>query len=216
MRQMMAMERRLQDIENGVRNNGRNGKVVEMKFDKERNGWYAKMKQGEDEEAFITDWLPWKTFASGSIKISIPPRVGQMVQMNAAQGQAEQGWLEPYHNDPDNDSPHDKPDEVFMRVQKPAENGKQPDPNETLDVLVTKDNMKVKIGKTTHEVTKDKHSVETENTSSKSTNRTVEAKKTTESADDHSLKAKSRKVQSQSTVISSSTYRVGGKVLINC
>jgi phage baseplate assembly protein gpV len=209
MRQLYAMERKLQDLDAKLQNIGRRGKVIDVKFDKKR--WYAKMQEGSGKEAFTTGWLPWETHANGAVKISNPPRKGQLVVLNAPNGQAEIGSLAPYHNDPENESPHDKPDEFFMRVEKPGEDGKPgTDKNKILDVHYTQDGSTVSIGDTTHGLTKDAASVKTKNNSVDTETDSTKASKS------HSVETKERTVTATRTTITSDSYALGGKVLINC
>ena len=158
MRQIMQIERRLQDLERKTENKQRQGKVSDVKYDKEKKRWYAKMEEGSDDELLKTDWLPWKSFSHGTIKFSVPPRKGQRVCINSPNGDIEQGVLEPFHYGPDDPSPHDKENEVFMRVEAPndqQQGGQQDKSDKTLDVIATCDNLKVKLGKSTKEITKD-------------------------------------------------------------
>lgn len=218
MREVLAMQRRLQDLEIASRNQGRFGKVTDVKFDKEKHGWLARMQQGEGDEAFVTDWLRWGSFSHGTIKMSIPPRKGQLVKLVSPQGQPEMGWLEAHHYDPDNVSPHDKPDEVFIRIEKPSEPGQTAsDKDQTFDMLLTKDGPTYTIGKTTHKLTKDSQSIVTQNdTIETETHSTKASKSHSVQAKDHSVKAQKRTVQATQTTIQSTSYGLNGKVLINC
>jgi phage baseplate assembly protein gpV len=210
MRQLYAMERKLQDIESKLQNINRRGKVFDVKFEKKR--WYARMREGEKDskDKFETGWLPWETHANGAVKISNPPRKGQLVVLNSPNGQAELGSLAPYHNDPENESPHDKPDEFFMRVEKPGEDGKPgSDKNKILDVHYTQDGSTVSIGDTKHGLTKDSQSVTTKNNSVDTETDTTKASKS------HSLETKERTVTATRSTIQSTSYAVTGKVLIN-
>lgn len=105
MRQIMQIERRMQDIERKLENKQRQGKVTEVKFDQDKKRWYAKMEEGSGDETLKTDWMPWKSFSHGAIKFSVPPRVGQRVTLNSPNGELEQGVLEPFHYGPDDPSP---------------------------------------------------------------------------------------------------------------
>ncbi|TXM68198.1 phage baseplate assembly protein V [Methylobacterium sp. WL120] len=212
MRQLLAMQRQIQDMERQLQNLDRKGKVTAVKFDKEKKRWYAKMREGEEgtKTAFETGWQPWETHANGAVKISNPPRVGQLVKLNSPNGQPELGSLAPYHNDPDNPSPHDKEDEFFMRIEKPGKDGKPgSDKNKILNVHYTQDGSTVSIGDTTHGLTKDSQSVKTKNNSTDTENHSVKASKT------HSTEAGERTVKASKTTITSDTYALGGKVLIN-
>lgn len=223
MRQLLAIQRQIQDIELAVRNDGRVGKVTEVKFDKEKQAWFARMQQSDGDEAYVTDWLPWKSFAHGTIKISIPPRKGQLVELDAPGGSSEQGSLRPAHYDPDNKSPHDKEDEIFLRIEEPEQSGSQGgagtagatgttgsgQQKKKLDVLVKNNQLKIVSGKTTHDITENKVSIETET-------KQVTSKTSSEKTETHSVETKNRTVKAQNTDIKSATYKVGGKVLINC
>jgi hypothetical protein len=126
MRAIMTMERRLQDLERFIQNMHRAGDVTDVKYDQERHRWYIKMQDGEgDNLAFKSDWLPWKSFAHGAIKSSVPPRKGMKVSYNAPGGQPEMAYAEPFHNGPDNPSPHDKQDEVVHLFETPEQDQSQ-------------------------------------------------------------------------------------------
>ncbi len=211
MRQLLAMQRQIQDLERQLQNMVRKGKIFDTKFDKEKKRWYVRMREGEegDKNAFETDWLPWKTFANGSIKIHIPPKNGQMAMMTSINGMAELGHVEAYHNDPDNPSPHGEEDQVMIRVEKTSKGQTGEDKSQTLDLLFTKDGSKVSIGDTTHSLTKDTAKTETKNNQVETENDVTNASKS------HTLKTAERSVQAKKTTITSDTYSLGGKVLIN-
>jgi len=211
MRELLALQRRVQDLEHAHRNQGRIGKIVDVKFDKQHNGWLARMEQGEEPQIFKSDWLPWGSFSHGTIKMSVPPRKGQLVKLNCPQGQPEQGWLEPHHYDPDNVAPHDKPDEIFIRIEKPSESGKTAtDKDQTFDIHLTKDGPTMKIGATTHKLTKDAQSIVTKHDRVETETQSTKASKSTE------LVTKKRTVTAVQTTVKSDSYALGGKVLINC
>jgi phage baseplate assembly protein gpV len=169
MKPLLVMERRLQDLERRLENMSRVGKVTDVKFDTEKKRWFVKMEDGDtDKRTFKTDWLPWKSFSHGSISASIPPRKGMAVELRSPNGYPEMGAVEPYHYNPDNPSPHDKEDEVFIKVKKPAAEGEgasaQDTPDETITFHATKDGTTIKIGSTTIHVTKDTVQIDTKNT----------------------------------------------------
>lgn len=146
MRQVMNMERRLQDLERRMENQQRYGTVSEVKFDQTLRRWYVRMTDGENEEQFRSKWLPWSTFAHGTIKMSVPPKVGQDVVMHSPNGDSELAYAAANHNGPSAPSPHDKEDEVFFQIDD--ETG-----NPSLQVHSTKDMHKIKMGGTTVTVT---------------------------------------------------------------
>lgn len=158
MTRLLLMERRLVDLETKLANLQRQGRVKEVKYDEKRKRWYAKVSDTTDENdpnAFQTGWLPWASFGHGTISMSVPPRVGQLVSVQAPNGQPEMAFLVPYHHTPENPAPHDKEDEVFLRVNKPREDGQDDsDPQETLIIHMTKDKLKVVLGDTTLEQNK--------------------------------------------------------------
>ena len=121
MRQLLALERRLQDLERMIQNQTRPGSVKEVKFDDEKKRWYVKMEQGSGDETFKSDWLPWRSFSHGSISESRPPRKGMKIAMTSPNGFAEMAFAEPYHYDPDNPSPHGKENEVVRLVETPED-----------------------------------------------------------------------------------------------
>lgn len=210
MRQLLAMQRQIQDLQKQIENAKRVGKITHVKFDKEKKRWYAKFQEGDGKEAFKTDWLPWKTFAHGAIKISLPPKVGMTAQMVSLNGMPELGHIEAYHNDPENQSPHDKEDEFFMRVELPGKDGQAGgDKNQILNFHFTKDGSKVEIGDTTYNLTKDAASTKTKTNS-------VDADTDTSKSKTHKVETESRQVQAKVTQIKSDSYSLGGKVLINC
>ncbi len=127
------MERRLQDLERKFENKERIGKIVEVKFDKEKKRWFVKINDGEDQSpsggqssgqsgggsnnTFKSDWLPWQGFAHGTIKMSVPPKKGQHALLRSLGGQAEMATAEPYHYGPNTPSPHDKEDEIVKLIE---------------------------------------------------------------------------------------------------
>ena len=120
MRALHAMERRLQDLERKLQGKERLGKIVDVKFEKQR--WYVKLNDGQDEspsgsggkrgDTVKSDWQPWKSFSHGTIKSSVPPKKGQHALLRGVNGMMELATAEPYHYGPENPSPHDKPDEI--------------------------------------------------------------------------------------------------------
>ena len=148
-RAFLAMERRLQDLETRLANMTRYGDVTEVKFDQEKKRWYVKMQDGEgDNTTFKSDWLPWKSFSHGSIKVSMPPKKGMKIAYTAPGGQPEMAYAEPFHYGPDAPSPHDKEDEVVMTIE--GENGQ-----ELMKVHQTKGENTITIGDTVFSVKKD-------------------------------------------------------------
>jgi phage baseplate assembly protein gpV len=213
LRQVYGMQRQIVDLQNAVANSVRKGKIFDVKFDQDKKRWYCRLREGVEGEknTFETDWLPWQTFANGAISISNPPRKGQMGIMHAYNGQAELGHITHYHNDPDNKSPHDKEDEYFMRVVVPKEDGKeQDDKNKILNVHHTGNGSTVSIGDSTRNITKDGHAVKTKNNSVETENDTTKATKS------HSIETDQRTVKASKTSITSGTYSLTGKALINC
>jgi phage baseplate assembly protein gpV len=213
MRQLLAMQRQIQDLQNAVANQVRKGKIFDVKFDQEKKRWYCRLREGKEGEknTFETDWLPWKTHANAAVKISNPPRKGQLGAMIAYNGQPELGHIEAYHNDPDNPSPHDKPDEYFMRVEKPTDDGKpQTDKNKILNIHHTQDGSTVSIGDSQRNISKDGHSVKTKNNSVETETHVTKASKS------HAVETDQRTVTASKTVITSGTYSLTGKTLINC
>jgi len=168
-RAFMAYERRLQDLETRLANMSRYGDVTDVKFDKEKKRWYVKMQDGEGENTtFKSDWLPWKSFSHGSIKVSMPPKKGMKIAMLAPGGQPELAYAEPFHYGPDAPSPHDKEDEVVMTIE--GEDGK-----ETMKVHQSKGNHTITIGKTVFSVENGKVTVTTDAHTIKCKTYTIEA-----------------------------------------
>lgn len=139
-RALLHMERRLQDLERKFENKERIGKIVDVKFDKEKKRWFVKMNDGEDEtpsgqssgqsggssnETFKSDWLPWQSFSHGSIKMSVPPKKGQHVLMRSPGGLPEMAVAEPYHYGPNTPSPHDKQDEIVKLIEDEEDENQQ-------------------------------------------------------------------------------------------
>ncbi|MCB1466642.1 MAG: phage baseplate assembly protein V [Rhizobiaceae bacterium] len=208
MRQIMQIERRMQDIERKLENKQRQGKVTEVKFDQDKKRWYAKMEEGSGDETLKTDWMPWKSFSHGAIKFSVPPRVGQRVTLNSPNGELEQGVLEPFHYGPDDPSPHDKQDEIFVRVEKPGAKD-QEKVDKTLDIIATCDNLKVSIGKSSKEITKDQVTTKTETettTAEKRTKREVGDQK-------HTIDASGVRATNQA---GNMVLKNDGNVFLNC
>lgn len=172
MRQLMGMERRLQDIERALQNMERNGEIVDVKFDTDKRRWFVKINDGEDktpsgqdsqgagaQDTFKSDWLPWKSFSHGSISFSLPPRKGMKASLRSPMGQPELAVAEPFSYGPDTPSPHDKEDEIVMQVKAPGDDSA----DTTLKFHFSKDSATVTLGKTTFRITKDRVEVTTEN-----------------------------------------------------
>ena len=125
MRALHAMERRLQDLERKIQGKERLGKIVDVKFEKQR--WYVKLNDGQDDspsgsggqrgDTVKSDWQPWKSFSHGTIKSSVPPKKGQYALLRGVNGMMELATAEPYHYGPENPSPHDKPDEIVHLIE---------------------------------------------------------------------------------------------------
>jgi hypothetical protein len=119
------MERRMQDLERKIQGKERLGKIVDVKFEKQR--WYVKLNDGQDDtpsgsggkrgDTVKSDWQPWKSFSHGTIKSSVPPKKGQYALLRGVNGMMELATAEPYHYGPETPSPHDKPDEVVHLVE---------------------------------------------------------------------------------------------------
>lgn len=136
MRALHAIERRLQDMERKFQNKERLGRIVDVKFESQR--WFVKMNDGEDQtpsgsggqggsgRTFKSDWMPWKSFSHGTIKMSVPPKKGMQVLMRSVAGMPELATVEPHHYGPDTPSPHGKEDEVVKLIEdEDQQNGGQ-------------------------------------------------------------------------------------------
>jgi len=168
MKFLLALEQRLTTMERRMENMHRNGEVSDVKYDKDKGRWYVKMKDGEGDETFNSDWLPWKSFASGSIKVSMPPKKGQRIAMTSPNGESEMAFAEPFHYGPDTKSPHDKEDEYVMTIE--GEDGK-----ESMRVHQSKGNHTVTIGDTVFNVENGKVTVTTKEHTIKCDTYTIEA-----------------------------------------
>ncbi|MGJ4945071.1 hypothetical protein ACQR1W_31210 [Bradyrhizobium sp. HKCCYLS1011] len=126
-RAIHAMERRLQDLERKFQNKERLGKIVAVKFEKDR--WYVKMNDGEDQtpsgndtfsklDTFKSDWQPWQSHSHETIKYSIPPKVGMHGILRSVGGTPELATVEPFHYGPDTPSPHGKQDETVGLIHE--------------------------------------------------------------------------------------------------
>lgn len=126
-RAIHAMERRLQDLERKFQNKERLGKIVQVKYEKDR--WYVKMNDGDDQtpsgsetfsqqDTFKSTWMPWQSFSHGTIKYSTPPKVGQHALLRSVGGMPELATVEPYHYGPDTPSPHGKQDETVGLIHE--------------------------------------------------------------------------------------------------
>lgn len=168
MRHIMLLERRLQDLERRTENQFRQGEIVDVKFDDEKKRWYVKINDGPDlapsggdplgdEETFKSDWIPWKSFAHGTIKVSMPPRKGMKAAVTSPNGEPELAYGEPYHYDPKNKSPHDKEDEIVLEVEDAEEGDQQAASGEKQKarIHVTKDTVTVVTGKATMTISKE-------------------------------------------------------------
>jgi phage baseplate assembly protein gpV len=135
MKQLLLLERRLQDIERALQNMERNGEIVDVKFDKEKKRWYVKINDGDDKKpsgtqqaqssgnkpgTFKSDWLPWNSFSHDTIKMSIPPKKGMKATMRSPCGMPELAVATPFHYGPETPSPHDKEDEIVKLVESPS------------------------------------------------------------------------------------------------
>lgn len=132
MKALHAIERRLQDIERKFENKERLGKIVAVKYEKDR--WYVKLNDGEDqtpsggsapggdpmggEGTVKSDWQPWQSHSHGTIKFSVPPKVGQQALMRSVGGTPELSTVEPHHYGPDAPSPHGKQDETVGLIHE--------------------------------------------------------------------------------------------------
>lgn len=140
MKALLAIERRLQDMERKFENKERLGKIVDTKY--ENNRWYVKLNDGDDDQpsgsesshdpmggggTFKSDWQPWKSFSHGTIKMSVPPKKGQYALLRSSGGNAELSTVEPHHYGPENPSPHGEHDEVVHLIEDEDEdsNGEQ-------------------------------------------------------------------------------------------
>lgn len=208
---------RLNKLERRMENTDRQGEVSDLKYDKDLKRWFVRYKEETHGDPFTTDWVPWSTFSSGSIKVSAPPRKGQKVSLRSPGGYPEQGYCVPYHNGPDTPSPHDKEDEFFLRVEKPSSDGKPGnDKNKILDFKFTQDGSTVSIGDTTHSMSKDTISHKTKTNSVETDTDKTTSKSHSLETDSTTTTANTRTVTSKTTTIKSDTYALGGKVLINC
>lgn len=66
----------------------------------------------------MTDWIPWSSHSSGTIKFSVPPKKGQKVQCHSPNGRLEHATVSPFSYGQGTESPHDKQDEVYFRIEK--------------------------------------------------------------------------------------------------
>lgn len=131
MKALHAIERRLQDIERKFENKERLGKIVAVKYEKDR--WYVKMNDGQNqtpsggqssddpmggEGTVKSDWQPWQSHSHGTIKFSVPPKVGQQALMRSVGGTPELSTVEPHHYGPQAPSPHGKQDETVGLIHE--------------------------------------------------------------------------------------------------
>jgi hypothetical protein len=132
MRALLAIERRMQDLERKFDNNQRFGKVTAVKYEKDR--WYVKLNDGDDqtpsggsgapadamggEGTFKSDWQPWQSHSHESIKFSVPPKVGQQALIRSVNGTPELSSVEPFHYGPQAPSPHGKQDETVGLIHE--------------------------------------------------------------------------------------------------
>lgn len=127
MKTQHAFERRLQDLEYAIQNMHRPGKITAVRFDKKKKRWFVKMEDGKnadssgsfgyDDHTMKTDWVPWQSFSHGTIKYSVPPRVGMRGALISPNGLPELAYASPHHYSPDSPSPHDKEDEIVRLVE---------------------------------------------------------------------------------------------------
>jgi hypothetical protein len=121
----------MQDLERKFDNTQRFGKITAVKFEKDR--WYVKMNDGSDqtpsgsqssadpmggEGTFKSDWQPWQSHSHGTIKFSVPPKVGQQALIRSINGTPELSTVEPFHYGPQTPSPHGKQDETVGLIHE--------------------------------------------------------------------------------------------------
>jgi phage baseplate assembly protein gpV len=236
-RNLFAIERRLQELERRLENLHRFGDVTDTKYDSEKKRWYVKMADGPDAEKMAEgsgststgtsgqnltwstpDWVPWGGFSNATIKISCPPRKGQKVMMLAPNGYPEMGSVHPFTFSPKNPSPAGDPDQIHWRVEKETKDGQEgQDKNQILDHVWTKDGATTSIGDSSHQITKDTIAHTTDDHKVKSKTHSVDTGKVTVTASEsHTTTTQTRTVQAQNTTITSANYALGGKVMINC
>lgn len=180
MKHLTGIERRLQDLEDSFLNMERHGEIVDVKFDNDKKRWFVKINDGEDKtpsgqsnssgdnHTFKSDWLPWRSFSHGSIRMSMPPKKGMKASFRSPFGKPEMAVAEPSTYGPDHPSPHDKEDEVVMTIQ--GEGGE-----ELMRVHQSKGNHTVTIGDTVFSVEKGRVTVTTDAHTIKCKSFTIEA-----------------------------------------
>lgn len=109
--QLIALERRIVELERRLEATVRVGRVVEIDA---KNG-LAKLDLGTPSEPLITSWLPW-TERAGAIKTWTPPEPGEQVRLISPAGDMAQGWIDQGGFSNQNPQPHTKAQERRMTV----------------------------------------------------------------------------------------------------
>jgi hypothetical protein len=130
---LASFERRLDDMADAHDNTHRIGFVSDVKYDTDQKRWYVKFQASEDNQNpqstsnpgadpnFQSKWVPWQTFAHGTISFSFPPRKGMSIALKTPNGRPEMAWAEPFHNNPANPATSDKPDVMAWQVNDPKD-----------------------------------------------------------------------------------------------
>lgn len=82
------------------------------------DGGSSQGNQASQNRTVMTDWIPWVGMSHGTIKASVPPKKGQKVECKAPNGRLEHATVSPFSYGEGSECPHDKPDEVYFRIEK--------------------------------------------------------------------------------------------------
>lgn len=106
-----AIFERLQEINRRIAGSQMLGKVTHVDAEKR----LARIEIGKDDDGnpVLSPWRPY-TQTSGALKLHNPPSVGQPMKISAANGDIQQGYIEPLQWSAENPSPSDNSDEHVL------------------------------------------------------------------------------------------------------
>lgn len=106
-----AIFERLQEVNRRIAGSAMMGKVTHVDTAKKR----ARIEIGKDDDGnpVLSPWRPYAQ-TSGALKLHNPPSVGQPMRISSANGDIQQGYIEPLQWSDDNPSPSDQGDEHVL------------------------------------------------------------------------------------------------------
>lgn len=103
---------RIETVERRISNQTRYGVVTEV--DAAKRVARVKLNEDEDGKPFLTGWLPWTTPACGSLKVNMPPSVGQQVAVRSESGDLTDAVIDMSLRSDANPLPDAKPGEAVF------------------------------------------------------------------------------------------------------